>query len=364
MADTLAEPVAAVQRPDSLAARARAQLRGHVADFHASPPGSEPLRRDIQELLFSPRQQHLLLAAKLGGEEWRRGLPPPVAPRGISVQRQRGLDTTLVKPRSMTKKEFSLWRSVPPVIGATSRFPIPPEPDINEGREALVRFSGWPKPKPADSLLQCRIMFLPESPVRSMRGDCVFSSMQMPVTAEIFRFQMRDLQGRTTLMACDLRQRMPGYGFVGDIKPCHYAFAELKSHSGDGVKVSIDCPAGTTRLQHAQSSAKEYSLSQIKALNLELTIQLVSDESGDQSAEGPTPDRLADSVTQISGNRMDHRLLNSNASQAVEMKYYLNGKDFERAKKLLDQVIMPQVLLSPSPSRSLPSPLSLSRLYF
>ncbi len=306
MADKLEQPVAAAQRSDTLAARARVQLRGHVADFHGSPRGSEPLRRDLHELLFSPRQQHLLLAAKLGAAEWRRGLPQPVAPRGISVQRQRGLDTTLTKPRSMTEKEFSLWRSVPPVIEATSRFPIPPDPDINEGREALVRFSGWPTLKPVDELLPCRIMFLRESPVRSVRGACVFSSMQMPNTAEIFRFQVRDLQGRTTLKACDLRQRMPGYGFVGDIKPFHYAFAELKSQSGDVVKVTL--------AQHDQASSQEYSLSQIKALDLILTIHFVS---GDKSGEVPTPDGSADRITQTLGSRMDHRLLNSNMSQAV-----------------------------------------------
>jgi hypothetical protein len=42
----------------------------------------------------------------------------------------------------------------------------------------------------------------------------------------------------------------------------------------------------------------------------------------------------------------DHRVLNSNTAQAIEMRHYLHARDMERAARLLQNVIMPQIRFS------------------
>ena len=185
-------------RPASLASRVQEELSGHLAasrSRHAAP-----------RLLLSPRQEQLVLAARRG-TRGHSGNAQPVAPRGISVQRPRGLDTSLSKPRSMKMRDFKLWQSTPPVVEAKSVFPPPPSPDINEGREKLVRFSGWHRPKPLDSLHPGRVLLMPAC------RDCVVSSTREPLTSELFAFRVQDRRGRTTVKTCDLRQ-------VCDFRPC------------------------------------------------------------------------------------------------------------------------------------------------
>ena len=106
----------------------------------------------------------------------------------------------------------------------TAHLPRPATPDINEGKELLENV-GWPATKQPDALLPNSISLLRANSLRGsrqhagIRPDIFMSSTRLPLTAELFSLEFKDLAGHTTILPFDLQQQLPGHSFVGDLVP-------------------------------------------------------------------------------------------------------------------------------------------------
>ena len=106
---------------------------------------------------------------------------------------------------------------------AQSTFAAPTAPGAHEwGAQHNIR---CPTRKSPDALLPKSISFLPQNPLHSSDhaglGQHVFlSSTRAPILAELFSLETRTLSGHVVVVETfDLRQRLRGHGFVGDIVP-------------------------------------------------------------------------------------------------------------------------------------------------
>ena len=105
---------------------------------------------------------------------------------------------------------------------AQSTFAAPTAPGVHElGEQHNV---GCLARKSPDALLPKSISFLRQNPLHSGDhaglGQHVFlSSTRAPILAELFSLETRTLSGRAVVETFDLRQRLRGHGFVGDIVP-------------------------------------------------------------------------------------------------------------------------------------------------
>lgn len=110
----------------------------------------------------------------------------------------------------------------------------------------------------------------------------------------------------------------------------------LLKHATGSREVSWDQDDGAPR---------NYSFWTIKTLDLRLVLQALP-EGGPAATPSTPEDRSTADSNQDVLECSDPRIFNSHTAQAVEMKYYLNARDMDRASTLLSKVIMPQISVS------------------